>query len=155
MEDRKNSDFVGSIIGRNMGIEYGKSMSVDKNGIAKINMSGVVAMSRGLAQKIDSSGDFAYPARKLGSFLADADLTHVSNEVSFVKGCTGYTGMVFCSKPEYIETLKASGVDIIELTGNHNNEGDNEDNGEGDEEGSEGDDNFNEEGEDGTGAPLS
>ena len=122
LEDRKNSDFVGSIIGRNMEIEYGKSMSVDKNGIAKINMSGVVAMSRGLAQKIDSSGDFAYPARKLGSFLADADLTHVSNEVSFVKGCTGYTGMVFCSKPEYIETLKASGVDIIELTGNHNND---------------------------------
>jgi poly-gamma-glutamate synthesis protein (capsule biosynthesis protein) len=30
--------------------------------------------------------------------------------------------MVFCSKPEYIETLKKSGVDIVELTGNHNND---------------------------------
>jgi len=122
IKDKKNSEFVGGIIGRNMEIEYGKSKDVKSENIAKINMAGVVAISRGLAQKIDSSGDYAYPAKKLGSFLADADLTHVSNEVSFVDGCVGYTGMVFCSKPKYIETLKASGVDIVELTGNHNND---------------------------------
>ena len=122
LEDRKDSEFVGGIIGRNMEIEYGESKSVDKDNIVKINMAGVVAISRGLAQKIDNSGDYTYPARKIGTFLADADLTHVSNEVSFVEGCVGYTGMVFCSKPKYIETLKASGVDIVELTGNHNND---------------------------------
>ncbi|OGC44856.1 hypothetical protein A3J98_01980 [candidate division WS6 bacterium RIFOXYC1_FULL_33_10] len=54
--------------------------------------------------------------------MADADLTHVSNEVSFVEGCAVYSGMRFCSNPKYIETLKASGVDIVELTGNHNND---------------------------------
>jgi len=122
LENKKDSDFVGDIIGRNMEIEYGESKGIDKDNIVKVNMSGVVAISRGLAQKIDNSGDFAYPAKKLGSFLADADLTHVSNEVSFVDGCVGYTGMVFCSKPKYVETLKASGVDIVELTGNHNND---------------------------------
>jgi len=90
--------------------------------LTKVNMSGVVAMSRALASKIDRSGDNAYPARHLGGFLSDADLTHVSNEASFVPGCTGYSGMSFCSKPAYIDTLIASGVDIVELTGNHNND---------------------------------
>lgn len=122
MKYAKNSEFVSSIISKNMGFMYGESVAVDTENMVKINMSGVVAMSRNLARKIDSSKDYAYPARDIGKFLADADLTHVSNESSFVKGCVGYTGMSFCSKPEYIATLEASGVDIVELTGNHNND---------------------------------
>lgn len=104
-----------------------KNISQDSNvpevsGLLKLNMSGVVAISRDLGAKINTLNDPEYPARVLGSFLADADLTHVSNEVSFVDGCVVYGGMRFCAKPEYIETLKASGVDIVELTGNHNND---------------------------------
>ncbi len=122
LEDGKRNEFVSHIMSHNMGIKYGASESMDRESMAKINMSGVVAIARGLASKIDARKDYAYPARDLKGFLSDADLTHVSNEVSFVKGCTGYTGMRFCSKPEYIESLKVSGVDIIELTGNHNND---------------------------------
>jgi poly-gamma-glutamate synthesis protein (capsule biosynthesis protein) len=85
-------------------------------------MGGVVAIARSLAARMDEVGDYGYPAKEIGSFLADADLTHVSNEVSFVDGCVAYSGMRFCSKPEYIETLEKSGVDIVELTGNHNND---------------------------------
>lgn len=120
--DGKRNEFVSHIINHNMGLKYGESRSVNSESIVKINMSGVVAISRGLASKIDSTKNYAYPARDLGKFLSDADLTHISNEVSFVNGCTGYTGMRFCAKPEYIETLKVSGVDIVELTGNHNND---------------------------------
>ena len=122
LEDGKRNAFVSHIINHNMELKYGVSELVDIESILKVNMSGVVALSRGLASKIDSTKDYAYPARDLKEFLSDADLTHVSNEVSFVKGCTGYTGMRFCSKPEYVETLKVSGVDIVELTGNHNND---------------------------------
>ncbi len=122
LEEEKNSEFVSHVISNNMGFKYGVSQSIDTDTLTKINMSGVVAISRGLASKIDSVKDYAYPARDIGDFLADADLTHISNEVSFVNGCTGYTGMVFCSKPQYVETLQASGVDIVELTGNHNND---------------------------------
>lgn len=122
LEGGKRNEFVSHIINRNMGLKYGESESMDRDNMAKINMSGVVAIARGLAVKIDSRKEYAYPARDLKDFLANADLTHVSNEVSFVKGCTGYTGMRFCSKPEYVESLKVSGVDIVELTGNHNND---------------------------------
>jgi len=122
LEDGKRNEFVSHILSQNMGIEYGKSQSMDRDSMVKLNMSGVVAIARGLASKIDARKDYAYPARDLKEFLSDADLTHVSNEVSFVKGCTGYTGMRFCSKPEYVESLQVSGVDVVELTGNHNND---------------------------------
>ncbi len=122
LQGGEKKDFVEHILKKNMDIKYGESKIYTREDILKINMSGVVAISRGLASKIDAVGDYSYPAKEIGSFLADADLTHVSNEVSFVQGCSVYSGMRFCSKPEYIEALKVSGVDIVELTGNHNND---------------------------------
>lgn len=122
LEGGERNAFVSHILSLNMELKYGESTTLDTQNIAKINMSGVVAISRGLASKIDSLKDYDYPAQSIGKFLADADLTHISNEVSFVEGCAVYSGMRFCSNPKYIETLKASGVDIVELTGNHNND---------------------------------
>jgi len=113
------SDYIITVISKN--IDLGDS-SWDRDKLVKINMAGVVAMSRGLALLTDRSGDYGYAARNIGEFLADADLTHVSNEASFVPGCNVYSGMVFCSRPEYMEVLQLSGVDIVELTGNHNND---------------------------------
>lgn len=115
-EDR----FILSVIAHNMS-ESG-SVSFDKSKLAKINMSGVVAIARNLAFKMESANDNAYAAEHIGEFLADADLTHISNEVSFVPTCQPTRSMAFCSSPKYIDTLKESGVDIVELTGNHNND---------------------------------
>ena len=122
LEDGERREFVSHILSVNMELKYGESSTLDTGNIAKINMSGVVAISRGLASKMDSLKDYDYPAQSIGKFLADADLTHISNEVSFVDGCAVYSGMRFCSNPKYIDTLKVSGVDIVELTGNHNND---------------------------------
>jgi poly-gamma-glutamate capsule biosynthesis protein CapA/YwtB (metallophosphatase superfamily) len=118
----KESKFLSSVLRRNMEIMYGESFFLDTSGILKINMAGVVAITRALASKMDQLKDSVYPAKYIGEFLADADITHISNEVSFVENCTSYSGTRFCSKPEYIDTLEASGVDIVELTGNHNND---------------------------------
>lgn len=115
-EDR----FILSVIQHNM--NKSGNVSFDKTKLAKINMSGVVAIARNLAFKMESAKDNAYPAEYIGDFLADADLTHVSNEASFVPTCQPTRSMAFCSNTKYIETLKKSGVDIVELTGNHNND---------------------------------
>jgi poly-gamma-glutamate capsule biosynthesis protein CapA/YwtB (metallophosphatase superfamily) len=115
----KVDDFILSVLSRNIDIG---TEGWDEEKLTKVNMGGVVAIARSLAARMDEVGDYGYPAKEIGSFLADADLTHVSNEVSFVDGCVAYSGMRFCSKPEYIETLEKSGVDIVELTGNHNND---------------------------------
>lgn len=93
----------------------------NKDNTLKVNMSGVTALTRLMMTKLSSVKDPLYFSALIGDYLADADITHVSNEVSFKPGCSvSYT--VFCSPPEMIEVLKASGVDLVELTGNHNND---------------------------------
>ncbi len=89
--------------------------------VLKLNMSGVTALTRALMLKINASGDPAYPAKNIGGFLADADFTQTSDEVSFKTGCV-VSDTVFCATPSSIKTLKASGINIVELTGNHNND---------------------------------
>lgn len=92
-----------------------------KDNTLKVNMTGVTALTRVMMTKLASVKDPLYFSKLIGDYLADADITHVSNEVSFKPGCqVSYT--VFCSPPEMIEVLKASGVDLVELTGNHNND---------------------------------
>ncbi len=100
-------------------LELGSIMTSDQ--VFKVNMSGVTALTRVMQRKLSEVGDPLYFSAKIGDFLADADLTHVSNEVSFKPDC-GYSNVLFCSPPEFIETLKASGVDLVEITGNHNND---------------------------------
>lgn len=95
---------------------------IDFDKIAKVNMSGVTALSRNLAFKIEESGDNAYPAQLISEFLGDADIVHTSNEVSFVPNCKPERSMSFCSHPKYIETLEKINANVIELTGNHNND---------------------------------
>ena len=81
----------------------------------------MTALTRGVALQIERNGDYAWPARQVADLLSAADLTHTSNEVSFMPGCQAQSDtMTFCSKPQYIETLEVMGVDLVELTGNHN-----------------------------------
>lgn len=87
----------------------------------KVNMTGVTALTRLMMKKLDSVEDPNYFSQQIGTFLADADITHTSNEVSFKTGCK-YSNTVFCAPPAMIEVLKSSGIDLIELTGNHNND---------------------------------
>jgi len=94
----------------------------DLSKLVTIVMTGVTAMSRQLARGMDINGT-KYPAEKVVDILKNADLTHISNEVSFVEGCdAGKSGTVFCSKPAYMELLEYVGTDVIELTGNHLND---------------------------------
>lgn len=91
--------------------------------MTKLIMTGVTAISRTSAFKIDAAGDPALPAREVADVLSAADITHVSNEVPFTTSCTPVLGTLqLCSKPEYIATLKLAGVDLISSTGNHMND---------------------------------
>lgn len=118
--DNIDDSFILNVVKKNIQDLLGESF--EQEHVAKINMTGVTAISRDLAAKIETSGNDEYPTENIWEFLSDADLTHTSNEVSFVEGCTPGTSMRFCSAPEYLATLLKSGIDIIELTGNHNND---------------------------------
>jgi poly-gamma-glutamate synthesis protein (capsule biosynthesis protein) len=96
----------------------------DPDKLTVVAMTGVTAMTRQTADQMERLGP-AWPAEVVGPELASADITHISNEVPFVPGCVPNTdpdNFNFCSKPEYMATLAASGADIIGLTGNHQND---------------------------------
>ena len=89
-----------------------------------VAMTGVTAMVRLTAREMDKRG-VEWVAKVVGPELAAADITAISNEVPFVEGCKTNTRMdnlTFCSKPEYLNALTDCGVDIIGLTGNHQND---------------------------------
>ncbi len=95
----------------------------DLSKLVTVVMTGVTALTRGTASRMDKKG-ILYPADKIASLLQNADITHISNEVSFVEdgnAAKSHT-MVFCSRPEYIDLLKFVDTDVIELTGNHLND---------------------------------
>jgi len=96
----------------------------DPSHLTVIAMTGVTAMVRLTAAEMDKRGA-GWLAEVVGPELAAADITAISNEVPFVPGCetdTRMDNLTFCSKPEYMEALTDSGVDIIGLTGNHQND---------------------------------
>jgi len=95
----------------------------DMEKLASVIMTGVTAIVRQVARRIESDGVLS-PGEKIAEVLRDADITHISNELPFVEGCTGTKpqGLIFCSSPEYIELLRYVGTDVIELTGNHMND---------------------------------
>lgn len=89
-----------------------------------VAMTGVTAMVRLTAREMDKRGA-DWVAKVVGPELAAADITAISNEVPFVEGCETNTradNLTFCSKPDYLKALTDCGVDIIGLTGNHQND---------------------------------
>jgi poly-gamma-glutamate synthesis protein (capsule biosynthesis protein) len=99
----------------------------DTEELVSVIMTGVTAIVRQLARKIESDGILS-PGEEIKDVLREADITHISNELPFVEGCDGTRpeGLVFCSRPEYIQLLRYVGTDVVELTGNHMNDYGNE-----------------------------
>lgn len=97
----------------------------DPEKLTVLVMTGVTALVRATAYAMENHG-MTFPARDIGGWLRDADVTHISNEVSFYADCPDpnpYPGpLYFCSKVEYFDLIKDVGADVVELTGNHNND---------------------------------
>ncbi len=94
----------------------------DPDKLTVLVMTGVTALVRATAVRMEEMS-MTYPAEDIRDWLASADLTHISNEVSFAQNCPDpqmtQPSLFFCSKPEYIELLDYVGTDILDLTGNH------------------------------------
>ena len=96
----------------------------DASRLTTLIMTGVTAMSRGTAAVMEEKG-YTYPALVISDTLSAADITHVSNEVPFIKGCkvnNTYMNLVLCSDYPYLAALQAIGTDIVGLSGNHVND---------------------------------
>jgi len=91
--------------------------------MTRLVLTGTTALARYTAGKMEEKG-VEYPLGDIAQWLQSADITHISNEVSFYNDCPPAlpvrTESRFCSDPKYIRLLEAAGADVIELTGNHN-----------------------------------
>jgi poly-gamma-glutamate capsule biosynthesis protein CapA/YwtB (metallophosphatase superfamily) len=89
-----------------------------------LTQTGVTAMTRAFMPAVEKSGDLLSPVRYTKAITSRADLATTSNEVSFLEPCNWplKDRMLFCSPARYLKILEESGFDIIELTGNHNND---------------------------------
>ncbi len=88
-------------------------------------MTGVTALVRATGWMMDTRG-IEFPASSIGDILRAADITHISNEVSFSPDCPpadpGSGSLRFCSDPDYFSLITSIGTDIVELSGNHVND---------------------------------
>lgn len=94
----------------------------DQSKMTTVVMTGVTALARATAMQIELKGA-GFPSEMIRPFFADADILHTSNEVSFSTECPEpeWTGPPkFCAQRDYFEVLEIIGLDIVELTGNHN-----------------------------------
>ena len=96
----------------------------DPQKLTTVIMTGTSALVRAIAAKMEENG-VTYPGSGLRDILREADILHISNEVSFAETCPlpiYYThDMRMCSRPNYIDLFTDVGVDVVEATGNHVN----------------------------------
>ncbi len=91
--------------------------------LTTILISGVTAITRETRQVIEREG-VEWAQGGLRGITRRADIFHVSNEVSFHEGCPRFRGGMpfgeFCSNVDHFPILTELGVDVVELSGNHN-----------------------------------
>ncbi len=96
----------------------------DPSQLTTLIMTGVTAMSRATAARMEAMGPL-YPALVISDTLRAADITHVSNEVPFLADCVvnnSVDNLILCSHTSYWAALEAIGTDIVGLSGNHVND---------------------------------
>jgi hypothetical protein len=95
--------------------------------LTTIMLSGVTALTRNTHTALEANGT-TWAGEAIAPWVTATDFFHTSNEVSVVDGCpavaasaTGGPGG-FCGSPEHLDLLTMLDVDVVELTGNHNND---------------------------------
>ncbi|MCB9453521.1 MAG: CapA family protein [Anaerolineaceae bacterium] len=93
--------------------------------LTRLMLSGVTALTRQTREALDQHG-IEWAGEAIRPYTTRADFFHTSNEVSFTPNCPepGDEPLLgaFCAKDAHYGLLDFVGVDIIELTGNHNND---------------------------------
>ncbi|MCZ2122111.1 MAG: CapA family protein [Anaerolineales bacterium] len=111
----------------NFGVSGGEELSLpkanyDPSKLTTVILTGVTALVRATATTMEMKG-VTYPGELIRATLREADITHVSNEVSFDPTCPypnpNYRNFILCSAPKYMDLLLDVGTDIVELTGDH------------------------------------
>ncbi|MDQ7036338.1 MAG: CapA family protein [Anaerolineae bacterium] len=95
--------------------------------LTRITASGVTAPTRRTLTAFDNR-DLEWATSGIASYVMSSDFFHMSNEISAAEQCPALTGDLLggsssmCTRPAYLDLFTLLDTDIIELTGNHNND---------------------------------
>lgn len=95
--------------------------------LTTISMSGVTALARQTRVAIENNS-VQWAGEAIRPYVMQADYFHISSEVSFFETCPQTTGDLLggsnsmCSDDAHFDLLTFLDVDVIELSGNHNND---------------------------------
>ncbi|MEL6272973.1 MAG: CapA family protein, partial [Chloroflexota bacterium] len=101
-----------------------ESPNYDPSLLTTLTLSGVTAITRDSIPVIDDYG-VQWASNGIATFTSQVDFFHTSNEVSFTDKCPQFDEQplgAFCSKASHFPILEMASVDIVELSGNHNND---------------------------------
>lgn len=97
--------------------------------LTRLTLSGVTALTRNTLRALDEQPNgVEWAAAGIAAYVQRSDFLHISNEVSFHPQCPqSIPGMLggnssFCSKQAHFALFDLLNVDIVELSGNHNND---------------------------------
>lgn len=96
------------------------------NRLTRLTLSGVTALARNTRIALDEQG-VEWAAGGIAPYVQWGDIFHISNEVSRFSTCPQGGDELggassFCAKPEHMQLFDLLDVDIVELSGNHNND---------------------------------
>jgi poly-gamma-glutamate synthesis protein (capsule biosynthesis protein) len=92
--------------------------------LTSVALTGVTALVRATAYNMEQFG-ILWPGEEIGPILREADIAHISNEIAFAPDCpypSPVGGTTFCSDVRYFDLIQNLEADVIELTGNHQND---------------------------------
>lgn len=98
--------------------------AVDLNRVTRMMFTGTTALARRTREAIQQNG-VNWAASGIRDVVIRSDFLHISNEVSFAPRCPQSDEPVLgglCAMDEHFALLYLLGVDIVELSGNHNND---------------------------------
>ena len=94
----------------------------DPEKLTTVIVTGTTALVRATAYAMEQEG-IDKPAAVIGVTLSQADITHVSNEISYSEDCPYPNpvaqSMRFCAPFSYNQVLEEVGTDVVDLTGDH------------------------------------
>jgi len=86
----------------------------------EIILAGDTMLGRSVMTKSLGLNNPSYSFEKVKDDLLEADLVFLNLENPVIKDCPASSeGMIFCAKPEMIQGLVSSGVDVVTLANNH------------------------------------
>jgi gamma-polyglutamate biosynthesis protein CapA len=94
--------------------------SLPINQTITIITTGDVIPARSVNFKMIDYNNFNYPFENTAEFLQSADIAFINLEAPLIKNCpVTQTGMIFCGHQNFINGLKFSQIDVVNLANNH------------------------------------